>query len=175
MGDQTTGNQERQESRPDQADDSAQPGSSPDATGDEPNWEDAWRLPDGRQVRVHMDGDRDWMHSGSAENLPTGKEILSMEDDDAPRPEKLRRKFFDTENVGDFLDAEKEGAKTVQDVLSPPQHTGAHTLTPTVDISPVPAPQVDAGDTLTGITVLAPLGAEAVRAAARHWRTLERT
>lgn len=175
MGDQTTGNQERQESRPDQADDSAQPGSSPDATGDEPNWEDAWRLPDGRQVRVHMDGDRDWMHSGSAENLPTGKEILSMEDDDAPRPEKLRRKFFDTENVGDFLDAEKEGAKTVQDVLSPPQHTGAHTLTPTVDISPVPAPQVDAGDTLTGITVLALLGAEAVRAAARHWRTLERT
>jgi hypothetical protein len=63
----------------------------------------------------------------------------------------------------------------VQDVLSPPQHTGAHTLTPAVDISPVPAPQADAGDTLTSITVLALLGAEAVRAAAKHWRTLERT
>jgi hypothetical protein len=174
-GDQTTGNQERQEVRPDQAEDSAQPASSPDATEGEPHWEDAWRLPDGRQVRVHMDGDRDWMHTGSVENLPTGDELLSMEDDDAPRPEKLRRKFFDAENVGDFLDAEKEGAKTVQDVLSPPQHTSAHTMTPTVDISPVPAPQVDAGDTLTGITVLALLGAEAVRAAAKHWRALERT
>jgi hypothetical protein len=167
--------QERQESSPDQADDFAQPGSSSDATGDEPHWEDAWRLPDGRQVRVRMDGDRDWMHSGTAENLPTGEGLLSMEDDDAPRPEKLRRKFFDADTVEDFLDAEKEGAKTVQDVLSPPQHTGAHTLTPTIDISPVPSPQVDAGDTLTGITVLALLGAEAIRAAARHWRTLERT
>jgi hypothetical protein len=30
---------------------------------------------------------------------------------DAPRPEKLRRKFFDAENVGDFLDAEKKAPR----------------------------------------------------------------
>ncbi len=166
---------QRQGTGPDQAGGSAQPGPSPDGTGAEPHWEDAWRLPDGRQVRVHLDGDRDWMHSAAAEDLPSGEQLLSMEDDDASRPEKLRRKFFDVENVGDFLDAEKEGAKTVQDVLSPPQHVSAHTLTPAIDTSPVPPPQADAGDALTGITVLALLGAEAIRAAARHWRELERT
>jgi len=35
-------------------------GTSPDT-----RWEDAWNLPDGRQVRVHLDGDHDWMHSGA--------------------------------------------------------------------------------------------------------------
>ena len=175
VDDQAAGDQKRQEARPDQGDDSTRPESSPDATGNEPHWDDAWRLPDGRQVRVRMDGDRDWMHNGSAEIPPSGDELLSMEDEEASRPEKLRRKFFDAENVGDFLDAEKEGAQTVQDILSPPQHVGAHTLTPTVDISPVSPPHADAGDTLTGITVLAVLGAEAIRSAARHWRALERT
>jgi hypothetical protein len=31
-----------------------------------------------------------------------GEQLLSMKDDDASRPERLRRKFFDAENVGDF-------------------------------------------------------------------------
>jgi hypothetical protein len=115
------------------------------------------------------------MHSAAPENLPTGEQLLSMEDDKASRPEKLRSKFFEAENCESFLDAEKEGAKTVQDVLSPPQHASAHTLTPAVDISATPPPQADAGDALTGITVFALLSAEAVRAAARHWRAMERT
>jgi hypothetical protein len=106
---------------------------------------------------------------------PTVPATLTRATAGSPGPEKLRRKFFDADNVEDFLDAEKEGATTVRDVLSPPQHTSARTMTPAIDISPVPAPQADAGDTLAGITVLALLGAEAIRAAARGWRTLERT
>ena len=70
---------------------------------------------------------------------------------------------------------EKEGAKIVQEVLSPPQHASAHTLTPMVEITPIQPPQADAGDALTGITVFALLSAEAVRSAVKHWRALERT
>lgn len=91
-----------------------------------------------------------------------------MENDEASRPEKLRSKFFEQENAENFLDAEKEGAKVVQDVLSPPQHVSAHTLTPMVEITPVQPPTADAGDALTGITVFALLSAEAIRSAARH-------
>jgi len=142
-----------------------------------PGGEDAWDLPDGRQIRVHLDGDHDWMHSAadSTAGPPTGEELLSLEDEEASRSEKLRSKFFEKENCENFLDAEKEGAKIVQEVLSPPQHTSAHTLTPMVEITPTQPPQADAGDALTGITVFALLSAEAVRSAAKHWRALERT
>jgi hypothetical protein len=156
---------------------SGQPGTSPDKAAAEPHWEDAWNLPDGRQVRVHIDGDRDWMHSDAGDpkgRPPTGERLLSMEDDDASRSEKLRNKFFEKENCESFLDAEKEGAKVVQEVLSPSQHGSAHTLTPTVEIMPTQPPQAGAGDALTGITVLALLSAEAVRSAVRHWRGVER-
>ncbi len=112
--------------------------------------------------------------SRRAETL-SREELLSMENDEASRPEKLRSKFFEHENVENFLDAEKDGAKVVQDVLSPPQHVSAHTLTPMVEITPVPPPSADAGDALTGITVFALLSAEAIRSAARHWRAIERT
>jgi hypothetical protein len=149
-----------------------------DATSPEIRWEGAWSLPDGRQVHVQLDGERDWMHSREhdhGENLPAGEELLSMEDEEASRAEKLRGKFFEQENCESFLDAEKEGAKMVQETLSPPEHASAHTLTPMVEIAPAPPPQADAGDALTGITVLALLSAEAVRSAARHWRAMERT
>lgn len=153
-------------------------GTPPDNPRAESRWEDSWSLPDGRQVHVHLDGDRDWMHSGETGtegDPPAGEELLTMEDDDASRSEKLRSKFFEQENCESFLDAEKEGAKIVQDVLSPPQHTSAHTLTPMVEITPTPPPQADAGGALTGITVFALLSAEAVRSAVKHWRALERT
>ncbi len=78
------------------------------------------------------------MHSGAhdaAGGLPAGGQILSMEDDEASRSDKRRSKFFEQENIENFLDAEKEGAKTVQEVLSPPEHASAHTLTPTVEIA----------------------------------------
>ena len=171
---------ERVDSSPGEADEFQQHDPAADRAGTSPDtkWEDAWTLPDGRQVRVHMDGDRDWMHTGAGDDMrepPTGAELLSMENDEASRPEKLRSKFFEQENVENFLDAEKEGAKVVQDVLSPPQHVSAHTLTPMVEIAPVQPPQADAGDALTGITVFALLSAEAIRSAARHWRAMERT
>jgi hypothetical protein len=143
----------------------------------EPHWEDTWRLPDGRKVHVRLDGERDWMHSGERDptrELPTGEQLLAMENEDAPRAEKLRSKFFEKENIDGFLDAEKEGAKVVQEVLSPPQHGSARTLTPTVEIAPVQPSHADAGDALTGITVFAVLTAEAVRSGVKHFHHLER-
>jgi len=157
---------------------SSPPGTPPDNTRPEPRWDDAWNLPDGRQVRVHLDGDRDWMHSGASDTgrrPPTGEQLVSMEDDEASRSEKLRSKFFEQENCENLLDAGKESAKVIQEVLSPPQYASAHTLTPMVEIMPTPPPQADAGDALTGITVFALLSAEAVRSAVKHWRAMERT
>lgn len=78
----------------------------------------------GRDQGTDVVGDKPDRSPGDTSDLPpAGRKLLTMENDDASRSEKLRRNLFEfADNVQDVTDA---GIQTVQDIMSRPSPTGS--------------------------------------------------
>jgi hypothetical protein len=131
---------------------------------------DGHRTFDGKQVSAHLDplGGADagsdvigkpW--TDPADDLPpTGEELVKMEDDAKPRPEKVRKKFFEV--VSDAHDITGKAANKGHDIFAHPPTGHAETST-APEVIPAPQQGVDAGDLATGLLVLGTLFGEGIR------------
>jgi hypothetical protein len=120
----------------------------------------------GRDAGTNVVGNEPDRSPGDTSDLPpAGEQLLNVENDEAPRAEKLRNEFY--KEFGDVTDAVSQEAGTVQQILERPAPTG-HPEVP-VPARPEVAPEAalhgtpDAGTVAEMGLVLGVMGIQAGR------------
>jgi hypothetical protein len=130
--------------------------------------------PDAREQHGQDQGDRPYtltvLHADAADRTlgdttptgiglkPTGEQIMKMENEDASKPEKLRRKFL--EGIDDINDAARDNASLGHDLLTRHHPPAGHAMTevphplPEAPHEGGPAPDITSAGLVAGVLLI---------------------